>query len=114
MRLMVVVACVFLVACSGGSDDVGTDARFEAPALGVDCSCPGGGDCELEACGDRAACTGGTCTIECETSADCPQFAVCTTGANGVHGCFWFCNDAEDCPTTAPTCTGSGFGFCES
>jgi hypothetical protein len=119
-RFSTAAACALalglVAACSDGAanDRVEDVGDFVRPELGADCGCPGGGTtCDLAACGDRAACVEGTCTITCDTSADCPQSAVCTDGPGGVRGCFWFCSDAGDCPTTTPVCTGSGFGYCE-
>jgi hypothetical protein len=111
-RLLIMI--VLIASCSGGAPaELAPDAGYSAPALGASCECPEGASCELEACGDRAYCGSGLCTIECESSADCPTFAMCTEGSNGVRGCYYGCHVDAHCPTTTPTCVGVGFGHCE-
>lgn len=106
MRWMLAVVAALSAACSGGSDDSEVDAMYAAPLLGARCDA-------ATNCGERATCEAGVCTIACDSSNDCPQFAVCTDGPGAVRGCFWFCNSPDDCPTTTPTCSGTGFGHCE-
>lgn len=115
MSKIAALALVLVAGCFEASERLPPESeQYLAAQLGAECGCPGGGDtCELAACGDRAYCGSRRCTIECDTAADCPMFAFCTEGSNGVRGCYYGCQVDEQCPTTTPTCVGSGFGHCE-
>ena len=60
-----------------------------------------GGPCEVDGCAGGSMCLvntmfpGGTCTVACETQADCPGGSTCVQEGGGT--CLLACDGAEDC-----------------
>jgi len=86
---MALAALAVLVAIGCGDGGVGREGDVV------------GGPCEAGGCAGGSTCLvdtmfpGGTCTVECETQADCPGGTVCVQEGGGT--CLLACDAADDC-----------------
>lgn len=85
LRLFLLLSCSLLVACDDGVSNEG--ALVGGPCLdSTDCDqrCQTGGDFPQ-----------GTCTLACNTDADCPEDTWCVDKEGGI--CLLACTHPSDC-----------------